>query len=113
MRSADPRRFGRRRFLQRTGFFGLGLAAWVACGGDEERPETTVDRTIVTDESDNLVYGPGEPHVVRAELAQAQSGREGRRRSLIVFHHLSDFRIVDEESPLRNEWADACEPPAT
>ena len=111
MRIADSRRFGRRRFLQRTGFFGLGLIAWAACGGDEEQPRTTLDRTIVSDESNNLVYGPGEAHVVRAELAQAQSGREDRRRSLIAFHHLSDFRIIDEESPLRHEWADDCERP--
>jgi hypothetical protein len=111
MGNADLRRFGRRRFLQRTGYFGLGLLAWSACGGDDERAETTLDNTIVVDDKGNLVTGPGEPYVVRAELAQAQSGREGRRRSVLAFHHLSDFRIVDEESPLRSEWADDCSPP--
>jgi metallophosphoesterase (TIGR03767 family) len=46
---------------------------------------------------------------VRTDLAAAQTGREGRRRSLLAFHHFSDFRIVDEESPLRSEWVDGCE----
>jgi hypothetical protein len=44
------------------------------------------------------------------DLAQARADRERRRRTLVTFHHLSDFRILDEESPLRAEWADSCEP---
>ena len=55
--------------------------------------------------------GPGEPHQVRTELAQAQVGREKRRRSLVVFHHFGDAQILDEESPLRGEWQDSCPTP--
>jgi metallophosphoesterase (TIGR03767 family) len=111
MRIADPRRFSRRRFLERAGYLGFGMLAWSACGGGDEHATTTLDATIVVDEDGDLVTGPGEPYVVRTELAQAQAGREGRRRSILAFHHLSDFRIVDEESPLRREWADECSPP--
>jgi len=55
--------------------------------------------------------GPGEPHQVRTELAEAQVGREKRRRSLAVFHHIGDAQLVDEESPLRGEWQDSCPTP--
>ncbi|OFW54274.1 MAG: metallophosphoesterase [Actinobacteria bacterium RBG_16_67_10] len=55
--------------------------------------------------------GPGEPHQVRTELAQAQVGREKRRRSLVVFHHFGDAQLLDEESPLRGEWQDSCPTP--
>lgn len=58
-----------------------------------------------------MVAGPGESHAVRTELAPAQAGRSGRRRSLVLFHHFSDFRILDEESPARAEWQDQCTPP--
>jgi metallophosphoesterase (TIGR03767 family) len=111
MRIGDPRQLSRRRFLERAGYLGLGLLAWTACGGDDERPQTTLDKTIVVDDEGNLVSGPGEPYVVRAELAPAQPGRESQRRALIALHHLSDFRIIDEESPLRYEWSDDCDPP--
>jgi len=103
----------RRRFLAGTGALGLGVVGWAACGGgnDGESGETTLDRTITEDTEGNLVYGPGEPYVVRTDVVPAQAGRETRRHSLVVFHHLSDFRILDEESPLRSEWSDLCEPP--
>lgn len=58
-----------------------------------------------------LGLGPGEPHEVRTELAEAQVGREGRRRSLVTFHHFADLQILDEESPLRGEWQDSCPTP--
>ena len=112
MPAPSARRFNRRHFLQRAGYLGLGVLVWIACGGGEEkRRATTLERTIQRDAEGNLVYGSGEPYVVRTELAQAQTGREGRRRSVVVFHHLSDFRILDEESPLRAEWSDECDPP--
>ena len=69
-----------------------------------------MDRTIDRGGDGALRYGPGEPYAVRTDLAEALAGREDRRRSLIVFHHFSDFRIVDEESPLRSEWVDSCQP---
>ena len=103
----------RRRFLRDSALAGLGVAAWAACGGSEAGPDsTTLDRTINI-EGANLVVGPGESYAVRTELATAQAGRAGRRRSLALFHHFSDFRIVDEESPARAEWQDQCDPPVT
>ena len=104
----------RRRFLQRAAWLAGGAAAWAACGGsDNDDPEavTTLERTIARDLQGNLVFAPGEPYTVRTDLAQAGAGRASARRSLLVFHHLSDFRILDEESPLRAEWSDECDRP--
>jgi len=97
--------------LRDAGLAGLGVAAWAACAGSNSGPATTtLDRTIDIEDG-ALVTGPGESHAVRTELAAAQAGRSGRRRSLALFHHFSDFRILDEESPARAEWQDQCEPP--
>jgi metallophosphoesterase (TIGR03767 family) len=103
-------KLGRRRFLQGAGLLGLGLAVSAGCRQEEEQPLTTLEGTIQRDGDGALRYAAGEPYAVRTDLAGALSGREGRRRSLLVFHHFSDFRIVDEESPLRSEWVDSCEP---
>jgi metallophosphoesterase (TIGR03767 family) len=81
----------------------------LACRRNEDPPLTTLNATISRDGEGELTYGPGERYAVRTDLAAAQAGREERRRSLIAFHHFSDFRIVDEESPLRSEWVDSCE----
>jgi metallophosphoesterase (TIGR03767 family) len=102
----------RRRFLQGAGMLGIGVIAAIACGSEEEeRTGSTLDQTIVRGEDGSLVNGPGEPYSVRTELAQAKAGRETRRRSLLTFHHFSDFRITDEESPLRSEWVEECASP--
>jgi len=102
---------GRRRFLRGAGLLGLGTAVVaLACRGDEEQPLTSLESTILRDGEGDLRYGAGEPYVVRTDLVEAQAGREQRRRPLLAFHHFSDFRIVDEESPLRSEWVDQCEP---
>jgi len=101
----------RRRFLKGAGGIGLGLLVNIACRDSSDSALTTLDGTIGLGEDDALVTGPGEPYEVRSDLAEAQASRDGRRRSLLVFHHLSDFRIVDEESPLRSEWVESCEPP--
>lgn len=106
------RALSRRRFLKGAGALGISLIAAAACGGEEEeRSGSTLDQTIVVDEDGNLVNGPGEPYSVRTDLAQAKAGRETRRRSLLTFHHFSDFRITDEESPLRSEWVEGCASP--
>ena len=47
-----------------------------------------------------------EPRLVRVELAQPVPGREARRRVLLSFVQLSDFQLVDEESPARVELVD-------
>jgi metallophosphoesterase (TIGR03767 family) len=103
----------RRRFLWGAGFLGGGvaLASVLGCRSGGERPLTTLDRTIVLGMDGVLRPGPGEPHQVRAELAQAQVDREKRRRSLVVFHHFGDAQLLDEESPLRGEWQDSCPTP--
>ena len=115
MRDGAGRRgkIGRRRFLKGTGLLGAGLLLAVACRGSRKSALTTIDRTIRLDERGSLVYATGQPYVVRTDLAEAQGGRENQRRSLLVFHHFSDFRIVDEESPLRSEWVEACRPAVT
>ncbi|MDP2674437.1 MAG: hypothetical protein Q8Q00_05970, partial [Dehalococcoidia bacterium] len=103
----------RRRFLWRAGLLGGGvaLASIFGCRSGGERPLTTLDRTIVLGADGVLRSGPGEPHQVRTELAQAQVDREKRRRSLVVFHHFGDTQTLDEESPLRGEWQDSCPTP--
>jgi RTX calcium-binding nonapeptide repeat (4 copies)/Calcineurin-like phosphoesterase len=54
-----------------------------------------------------LVEGPGAPRVVRAlPNVSPIGGRQGRRRSLSYFAQLTDFQLVDEESPARVEFAD-------
>lgn len=104
------RHVGRRRLLCSAGMFGMGiaLASVLGCRGGDERSLTTIDRTILLGEDGVLREGPGEPYEVRTELAEAEAGREGRRRSLVVFHHFTDFQLLDEESPLRGEWQDSC-----
>ena len=105
-------RISRRRFLKGMGIIGAGLVAAVGCGGeDKRRVLTTLDQSVALGDDGALSLGPGEGYVVRADLAQAQAGRQAARRSLVTFHHLSDFRIVDEESPLRSEWVEACAEP--
>ena len=70
-------------------------------------PVTTLGGTIVDRNGDGrLDLGPREAHVVRTELAQAQQGRTTRRRALLTFLHLTDFQLVDEESPARVELVD-------
>jgi metallophosphoesterase (TIGR03767 family) len=55
----------------------------------------------------SLVSGPGEPHLLRQDLgARGLRGREGRRRSLLAFAHLTDLHVVDAQSPARVEWTD-------
>ncbi len=86
--------------------------AWVlGCRGGDSEFLTTLDRTIALGENGVLGLGPGEPYEVRTELAEAQVGREERRRSLVVFHHFADLQLLDEESPLRGEWQDSCPTP--
>lgn len=92
------------------------LAAVAGCGSDadeEERPPTTLDRTIQLQPDGTFLYGPGEEYVVRTELATARADRDLDRESLVVFHHFSDFALVDEESPARSEWLESCQAPVT
>lgn len=52
--------------------------------------------------------------VVRTDLgALAANGREGCRRGVLGFVQFSDIHIVDHQSPLRLEWLDRYEDPAS
>ena len=56
---------------------------------------------------EQVVEGPGQPRVVRTLAnASALAGRADRRHSLAYFAQLTDFQLVDEESPARVEFAD-------
>lgn len=49
---------------------------------------------------DEVEPGPGEPHVHREDLGATSSATTGRH-SLAWLAHLSDFQLVDDESPTR------------
>jgi len=77
----------------------------------QEAPEcglTTLDSTLVIGDDGTLECGPGQPLVVREELAPAAPERSDGRRSLLSFGAIADVQLADEESPLRGEWADKC-----
>lgn len=110
---APKERIARRAFLQRVATVAAGVAALGACSnGRDSAGLTTLQRTIAIGPDGALLGGPGEPYAVRTDLAEAKAGREDRRVSLIAFHHLSDFRITDEESPARAEWQADCPAPS-
>ncbi len=72
---------------------------------------TTVEQRIVPDGTGDgfltLRPGPGEGYVVREEgLGTAKPARVKNRRSLAYLAQLSDFQLVDEESPARVESLD-------
>lgn len=70
---------------------------------------TTLERTIVATGPGpyhRLAYGPARPILVRGDLAAAKTGREGRRRALGTFLHLTDFQLADAQSPGRVEFLD-------
>lgn len=97
---------------------GVGAAALLAlcvaspAGGQSQNPlgKTTVEQRIFPDAAPdfrNLTLGPGESHVVREEkIGTAQAGRAARRSSMLYVGQLSDFQLVDEESPARVEFVD-------
>jgi metallophosphoesterase (TIGR03767 family) len=79
------------------------VAAAFAAG----RPQTTLVQTILDRDGDNrLEPAPGEAYVVRPELGEPLPGREDRRVGLIFFGQMTDFQMVDEESPARVEFLD-------
>jgi metallophosphoesterase (TIGR03767 family) len=80
----------------------------------EARPGLTLDRTLVPGPVLRtgtvapyraLAPAPGEPHVVRTELAGASTEPyRGDRRPLLVFAHATDLQLVDVQSPARFEF---------
>lgn len=54
--------------------------------------------------------GPGEPFVVRTELARPAPGREDRRTVLAAFVHFTDQHLIDAQGPGRVEFLDPLDP---
>lgn len=69
---------------------------------------TTLQSRVVASEDGKLSCGPGQPLAVREDLAKAKSTPR-RPTPVLSFAALTDFQLMDEESPLRGEWADKCE----
>ncbi|MGH2752606.1 MAG: hypothetical protein ACRDK3_17310 [Actinomycetota bacterium] len=87
----------------------IAAAALVANVAVHATPEpTTVDRTIVGTGEKTLDYGPGDARVTRS-LQWDDTG--GRGRPLAAFKQVSDIHVIDEESPGRVEYFDACGSP--
>ncbi|HEX6389415.1 MAG TPA: TIGR03767 family metallophosphoesterase [Solirubrobacteraceae bacterium] len=90
----------------------FGLAAAAAANA-----ATTADQTIDGNDRSlgysQLHTAPGQPYVVRQELAPAGAGRLAQRRSLLYFGQLTDFQLADEESPARVEVIDPLANPGT
>ena len=88
----------------------LGLAAAPA-GAHDTTGHSTLEQTIVPvgDAADFqfLKLGPGEPYLVRTDLAQAGQKRLQLRRSLVYVGQITDWQLPDEESPAREERFDA------
>src|SRR5215211_4582798 len=71
---------------------------------------STVNRTIADRDGDNrLEPAPGDPYVQRSELGTRSAPRPGA--PLLTFGQLTDFQLVDEESPARVEFLDKVGPP--
>ena len=99
----------------------LLLASLVApsVGAQTSQPEpnepcglTTLDATLeVNPETGLLECAPGQPTVVRTDLAQPSLGRDQVREALTSFFAIADVQLADEESPARAEsGADPCFP---
>ena len=91
----------------------LLVAALIAATSATANPRDTTVRTIQDRDGDNLLeYAPGEDHCVFTTSLQAPPDcpaadfASNRPDSLLFFLQLSDFQIVDEESPARVEAVD-------
>lgn len=92
------------------GLAGLAAAAPRTTAADGSVPGlSTLDRTLLRGPDlgsgyRGIVAGPGEPHLVRKDLANVTAPTV--TRSLIAFAQMSDLHIVDDQSPLRVECLD-------
>lgn len=92
----------------------LSTAAW-ATGGQLSAQGTTLARTYVRGPAGvggyaPVLVGPGEPHIVRAELgAPAGENRVSTRVQILAFAHMTDVHIIDAQSPMRVEYLDRFE----
>lgn len=93
----------------------IAAAVPIALAADDPPRGTTLEQRIVPAGSGDfrqLRTGPGEGYEVREDdLGTAQPGRKQRRRSIAYLGQLTDFQVVDEESPARVEFLDPLGPP--
>lgn len=72
----------------------------------DDRPRTTREATIRltgTGRYRRLVWAPGEPHLLRTELARPTPERASTRRSILYAGHHTDTHVCDAQSPARLE----------
>ncbi len=70
----------------------------------DRAPRTTLEATIVPGPQ-GLTEGPGEDHLLLAELGDQRTGAV-QRRVLLAFAQLSDLHVMDHQSPARIEYLD-------
>ena len=88
-----------RRLALLTALFVITTAAPLAAA-----PRDTTIRTIRDRDGDNLLeYAPGEDYTV---IGADEDFRPPRRGSILNYLHMTDFQMVDEESPARVEFLD-------
>src|SRR5688572_15324763 len=92
---------------------GVFVAALTLAATAQAVPRDTTVRTIQDRDEDNLLeFDEGEDHCVftfapTSPEGCAEADLTGRKpESVLHFLHLSDFQIVDEESPARVEFLD-------
>jgi metallophosphoesterase (TIGR03767 family) len=88
----------------------LGISRAAATGAPVIGPaRTTLDGTLaLPDRADGVfrkpMFGPPEPHIVRADLGAGASS--ATQRPLLAFAQMTDLQIVDDQSPARFEFLD-------
>lgn len=112
----------RRDFLKAAGVTGAAaLVPWrLAWASNLSAADlTTLNQTIIKGSLMStgakgsyfrLASGPGEPHMLRDELAAPRPGHKRQigdeRRSVLSFGHFTDIHLVDGQSPARVEFLD-------
>jgi metallophosphoesterase (TIGR03767 family) len=106
---------------------GAGLESAAAAGQgrvlpSEPRTEgTTLAQTLVKGDKGKggyrkIVVGPGEPHLLRRELAKGAPHTRppaAQRRPLLAMGQLTDMHIMDAQSPARVEFLDRLDDPGS
>ncbi|MGA4539878.1 TIGR03767 family metallophosphoesterase [Uniformispora flossi] len=89
-----------------------------AGAGQTNAWSTTLEKTLVLGPAGaggyrKIVEGPGEPHLLRGDLASADQkadaavkARAAKRKPVLAFAQLTDMHIVDCQSPARVEFLD-------
>lgn len=85
----------------------LAFATFALSAAAAPPPTTTLTATIVDRNGDGLLEtARGETLVAREEFMPARPSRLESRRALLFFAQMTDFQLVDEESPARVELVD-------